>query len=65
VQFHQHAFSVQADLTECRGLMPAADEYLPAGFNPLGEIGMQIHDQFPAETVRTPKKTDHQIYRLA
>ena len=49
---------MRADCVEGVGLMIFADEDLASGFDAFGEIGVEVHDDLAAYTVRAAKVSD-------
>ena len=57
-EFDQHPFCMWARARKGHGLKFSSDEEVSAALQALREVGMQIHNDFPAHAMRPAKKTD-------
>src|SRR5687767_6135716 len=64
-ELDQHAFGMRARADKSHRLMLFTQKELPATFQPLREVRMQVQYDLSLHAMRTTKKTHRQIDRLA
>src|SRR5512138_2258977 len=61
----QHPFRMRAHARKCHRCTLFANEQLFTALQPLGKIGMYIHNDLAVHAVRPAQESNHQIDRLA
>src|SRR5687768_14331279 len=64
-KFDQHSLCMGTRVGKRHWLVLIADEKFSPTLKTLGKVRMQIHNDFPAQAMRTTQETHYQIDRLA